>query len=111
MKNNTLVALLAAAALLCASAADAATRKQKRQKVQRSHAPAVVSVPAAPRVHVDPTMGRNRPAWAGPNECFTDEGYGQIMFDVPLQLGTLGPTQGAFLGDPRTYGVTLRARF
>jgi iron complex outermembrane receptor protein len=41
----------------------------------------------------------------------TDEGYGQIMFDVPLQLGTLGPTQGAFLGDPRTYGITLRARY
>ena len=41
----------------------------------------------------------------------TDEDYGQIMFDVPLQLGTAGPTQGAFLGDPRTYGVTLRARF
>jgi hypothetical protein len=33
------------------------------------------------------------------------------MFDVPLQLGTLGPTQGAFLGDPRTYGITLRARY
>lgn len=40
-----------------------------------------------------------------------DEEYGQIMFDVPLQLGTAGPTQGAFLGDPRTYGVTLRARY
>lgn len=41
----------------------------------------------------------------------TDQEYGQIMFDVPLQLGTLGPTQGAFLGDPRTYGITLRARY
>lgn len=41
----------------------------------------------------------------------TDEDYGQIMFDVPLQLGSAGPTQGAFLGDPRTYGVTLRARY
>lgn len=41
----------------------------------------------------------------------TDEEYGQIMFDVPLQLGSLGPAQGAFLGDPRTYGVTLRARY
>jgi iron complex outermembrane receptor protein len=40
-----------------------------------------------------------------------DQEYAQIMFDVPLQLGTLGPTQGAFLGDPRTYGVTLRANF
>lgn len=40
-----------------------------------------------------------------------DEDYAQIMFDVPLQQGTAGPTQGAFLGDPRTYGVTLRARY
>jgi iron complex outermembrane receptor protein len=41
----------------------------------------------------------------------TDEDYVQVAFDVPLQLGTNGPTQGAFLGDPRTYGVTLRARY
>lgn len=40
-----------------------------------------------------------------------DEDYAQIMFDVPLQQGTAGPAQGAFLGDPRTYGVTLRARY
>ena len=40
-----------------------------------------------------------------------DQEYAQIMFDVPLQLGTAGPTQGAFLGDPRTWGVTLRARY
>jgi iron complex outermembrane recepter protein len=40
-----------------------------------------------------------------------DEEYAQIMFDVPLQQGTAGPTQGAFLGDPRTYGLTLRARY
>ncbi len=40
-----------------------------------------------------------------------DEEYGQIMFDVPLRLGASGPTQGAFLGDPHTYGVTLRARW
>ncbi len=41
----------------------------------------------------------------------TDEDYAQIMFDAPLQQGAAGPTQGAFLGDPRTYGVTLRARY
>jgi len=40
-----------------------------------------------------------------------DENYAQVMFDVPLQQGTAGPTQGAFLGDPRTYGITLRARY
>ncbi len=36
-----------------------------------------------------------------------DEDYAQIMFDVPLQTGAYG----AFLGDPRTYGVTVRARY
>jgi outer membrane receptor protein involved in Fe transport len=40
-----------------------------------------------------------------------DEEYVQVAFDVPLQQGTAGPTQGAFLGDPATYGVTLRARY
>ena len=41
----------------------------------------------------------------------TDEEYVQVAFDAPLQQGTAGPTQGAFLGDPRTYGITLRARY
>jgi outer membrane receptor protein involved in Fe transport len=36
-----------------------------------------------------------------------DEEYTVVNFDVPLQSGSLG----SFLGDPRTYGVTLRARF
>jgi len=43
-----------------------------------------------------------------------DEAYQQIAFDVPLQSGNSNPglrTYGAFLGDPRTYGVTLRARY
>jgi len=34
----------------------------------------------------------------------TDKEVQQIAFDVPLQ----GNARGAFLGDPRTYGVTLR---
>ena len=80
MKRSTLVALLAAAAMLCAGAADAAPDKnKKKQKVQRGHAPVVVSAPVAPRIDVDPTKGRTRPAWAGPNECFTDEGYGRFV--------------------------------
>jgi len=36
-----------------------------------------------------------------------DEEYTVINFDQPLQTGSLA----AFLGDPRTYGVTLRTRF
>jgi outer membrane receptor protein involved in Fe transport len=51
-----------------------------------------------------------------------DEDYKQIAFDMPLQgSGTIGQTRrfgtpatqlfGAFLADPRTYGVTVRTRF
>jgi outer membrane receptor protein involved in Fe transport len=44
-----------------------------------------------------------------------DEDYAQIMFDAPLQFLPAPFSQaglrGAFLGDPRTYGVTLRARY
>jgi outer membrane receptor protein involved in Fe transport len=49
----------------------------------------------------------------------TDEDYYQVVFDAPLQNvtsatpGALPTTDAlnAFLGAPRTYGVTLRAKF
>lgn len=37
----------------------------------------------------------------------TDETYSQVGFDAPLQTGSWN----AFLGAPRTYGVTVRAKF
>lgn len=37
----------------------------------------------------------------------TDEAVQQVAFNVPLQ----GNARGAFLGDPRTYGVTLRLSY
>jgi outer membrane receptor protein involved in Fe transport len=37
----------------------------------------------------------------------TDKAVQQIAFNVPLQ----GNARGAFLGDPRTYGITLRTEF
>jgi len=43
-----------------------------------------------------------------------DQDYQQIAFDVPLQSGSANSRHrnyGAFLGDPRTVGVTLRARY
>jgi outer membrane receptor protein involved in Fe transport len=43
-----------------------------------------------------------------------DEDYHQISFDVPLQSGNANPqvrNYAAFLGDPRTVGVTLRVRY
>jgi len=40
-------------------------------------------------------------AWG---QNLTDEQYFQVIIDAPLQPGTLN----GFLGDPRTYGLTLR---
>ena len=36
-----------------------------------------------------------------------DRDYVQVAFDAPLQQGGIN----AFLGDPRTYGATLRLNF
>jgi hypothetical protein len=52
-------------------AADAAG-KHKRQKV-RAHLPAVTA-PMKPAVTRPPG-----PSWAGPNDCYTDEGYGRYL--------------------------------
>jgi iron complex outermembrane recepter protein len=43
-------------------------------------------------------------AWA---QNLTDEEYYQVVFDATLQTGTLN----AYLGAPRTYGLTLRMTF
>lgn len=54
-------------------------------------------------------IGSPRDSWAlelwGKN--ITDEEYIQVGFDAPLQSGTIG----AFLGDPRMYGATVRVKF
>ena len=48
---------------------------------------------------------------------FTDEEYMQVAFDAPLQApGTSLPNDplnsyNAFLGAPRTYGVTFRVTY
>jgi hypothetical protein len=71
MSWKFLIAALAALSLAATSAADAAS-KRKRQKV-RAHPPAVTT-PAKPAIARTPG-----PIWAGPNECFTDEGYGRYL--------------------------------
>jgi hypothetical protein len=44
-----------------------------------------------------------------------DRDYRQVAFDAPLQGSGTGPTStqtfGAFLGDPSTWGATLRVNF
>ncbi len=60
--------LLAAVVGFSLAALDSAAAKRKRQKARAVPA---VTMPAKPLAR---TPG---PAWAGPNECFTDEGYGR----------------------------------
>lgn len=61
-----LLAAVAALSLATLDHADAAG-KRKRHKVR---AVPMVTAPA-------PVMGMRGPSWAGPYECFTDEGYGR----------------------------------
>lgn len=66
-----LLAAVAALSLASLDTADAAG-KRKRQKV-RAHPPAVTA-PMKPAV-----TRRPGPSWAGPNDCYTDEGYGRYL--------------------------------
>jgi hypothetical protein len=68
--------LLAALAILFAGgSADAAPRHKPHKRA----APAAeIPAPRAPQF---------RPAWAGPNQCFTDEGYGRYS---PCDAGMAG---------------------
>lgn len=65
-----LFAAVTALSLAGVSGADAAP-KHKRQPLRHHHAP-VAYIPAAPALMQTP-----RPIWAGPAECYTDEGYGR----------------------------------
>ena len=69
MSIKIMVAVVAALSFANVGAADAAA-KHKRHPV-RHHGP-VAYVPPAPAV-----AQPHRPAWAGPGECITDEGYGR----------------------------------
>jgi outer membrane receptor protein involved in Fe transport len=54
------------------------------------------------------TLGDRADRWAVElwARNLTDELHRQVVFDAPLQAGTLN----AFLGEPRSFGVTLRAK-
>ena len=66
-----IVAAAVAVSLASLDTAEAAG-KRKRQKV-RPHSPAVTA-PMKPNA-----ARRPGPSWAGPNECYTDEGYGRYL--------------------------------
>ena len=72
------VAAAAAAIILSTSLADAASRHQ-----QRSHRRAPAALPMQPQGQIYP----NRPPWAAPWQCFTDEGYGRFR---PCDAGGRG---------------------
>lgn len=44
------------------------------------------------------------------SQNLTDEAYSTVAFDTPLQ-GSNGSAIATFLAPPRTYGVTLKAKF
>ena len=65
-----LVAGLAALSLTCVGTADAATKKKRMPEAAPPNP--TIAAPAYP--YYARTPG---PAWANPNECYTDEGYGR----------------------------------
>ena len=70
MTIKILLASVAALSLVGTGAADAAS-KHKRHKVMIHH-PAGLTAPPAPY-----SVRTPGPPWAGPAECYTDEGYGR----------------------------------
>ena len=69
MRYHTVIAALTALSFVAVGATEAAA-KHKRYKVR--HGGAYAYVPVSP--YWARTSG---PPWAGPGECYTDEGYGR----------------------------------
>jgi hypothetical protein len=67
---RVIVAVVVAVSFASLDAADAAG-KRKRQRV---HAHPAIAAPMKPTV-----TRRPGPSWAGPNDCYTDEGYGRYL--------------------------------
>ena len=64
-----IVAAAVAVSFVSLDVANAASKK-KKQKVRAT----------APVSHVAPAnLRRPGPSWAGPNDCYTDEGYGRYL--------------------------------
>jgi hypothetical protein len=76
LKTTAMVAVVLAAML---AQADAAGRTQQRHQHARGFYSAPVSISSGYSVNSGyniPRIGPG-PLWAGPNECWTDEGYGR----------------------------------
>ena len=70
------LAFLAAAGVAFAAMSPADAAPRHKHKVRAAPA-------AMQRAPVQPAVA-NRPIWAGPQQCFTDEGYGRF---VPCDVG------------------------
>jgi hypothetical protein len=69
---DTTIVIAATAAVLLASMG-AADAKHNKRHYRMYHAPVAAYVPASPYA-----VYPNRPPWAAPWQCFTDEGYGRF---------------------------------
>jgi hypothetical protein len=72
-KRKGMLKLILASAIvvtLAGTAADAASGRKHRKPVYRS-------APMSQTYQVPQRSGPIGPAWAGPNQCWTDEGYGR----------------------------------
>ena len=74
---NPRIVIAATAAVLLAGVGVADAKHHKRHKAYR--APVAAYVPASPYA-----VYPNRPPWAAPWQCFTDEGYGRFL---PCDMG------------------------
>ena len=73
-----IIIIAVAVALAATTVADAAARKGARGEVR-----GLQSAPVGARGYA----AVNRPAWAAPGECFTDDGYGRFW---PCSAGPCG---------------------
>jgi len=73
---QTLLGATLAVAILGVAAAEAASRHKHHTRNVRT---APVAMP-----YIYPAPGQVGPPWAGPNQCFTDEGYGRF---TPCDVG------------------------
>ena len=74
-----LVLAAVAMALVATTSADAGPRQKSHKPEARAWQSATVAARAYETA--------NRPSWAGPNECFTDDGYGRFW---PCSAGPCG---------------------
>lgn len=72
-----LITAAIAASLVAPVSAAAAATEHHRKPVAHHHARVVRAPSSAPAWNAPVSMRQPGPAWAGPNQCFEDLGYGR----------------------------------